>query len=62
MILLIISAALVLWALWVGIKLGRASVVYDLCHIKDGDIKEMPNDLLYFYGLYYQFHGGNQNE
>ena len=59
MILLMIKAAVVTLALLVGIKLGRGSVVYELCHLKDGDIKEMSGDLLFYYSLYHQFHGGD---
>ena len=59
MVLLMIRAAVVTFTLWIGIKLGRGSVVYELCHLKNGDIKEMSGDLVYFYNLFQQFHGGD---
>ena len=62
MILMVIKAAIVTFALWFGIKLGRGSVAYELCHLQNGDIKEISDDLMYFYSLYNKFHGGDQNE
>ena len=62
MIWIMIRAAIVTFILWLGIKLGRGSVVYELCHLQNGDIKEMSDDLVYFYSLFQQFHGGDQNE
>ena len=59
MIWIMIRAAVVTAALLIGIKLGRGSVIYEICHLRDGDVKEISNDLVYFYNLYDEFHGGD---
>ena len=38
---------------------GRGSVIYEICHLRDGDIKEISNDLVYFYNMYEEFHKGD---
>lgn len=62
MIWIMIKATIVTLALWLGVKLGRGSAIYEMCHLRDGDIKEVSGDLVYFYSLYNKLHGGDQNE
>lgn len=62
MIILMIRAAIVTFALWCSFKFGRWTAIYEICHFKDGDIEGVSDDLKYFYKQYKMFHGGTGNE
>ena len=62
MILMVIKAAIVTFALWVSYMVGRCTATHDWCDLATGKTKVAPDDIKGFYSAYVKHYGGDQNE